>query len=96
MPYLLDTNICSFVLKNKPIHIYKKLSRVKPSEVFISVVTIYELATGCEKSARRNVLFAEVHNFLRPFSFLNFREQHAYQAASLRATLEKAGTPIVP
>lgn len=96
MPYLLDTNICSFVLKTKPLKVYTKLTTVDPSEVFVSVVTVYELATGCEKSPRRNLLFPEVQNFLRAFSILNFDEDHAYRTASLRAQLEKAGTPIGP
>ena len=96
MPYLLDTNICSFVLKNKPLKVYNKLITVDPSEVFVSVVTVYELATGCEKSPRRNFLLPEVQNFLRAFSILNFDEDHAYRTASLRAELEKAGTLIGP
>ena len=96
MPYLLDTNICSFVLKQKPFSVYRRLAGTKPSEVFISVVTVYELVTGCEKSPKRNLLLPEVQNFLKPFTLLNFSEDHAYRAASLRARLEKAGTPIGP
>ena len=96
MPYLLDTNICSFVLKQKPFSVYRRLAATKPSEVFISVVTVYELVTGCEKSLKRNLLLPEVQKFLKPFTLLNFSEDHAYRAASLRARLEKAGTPIGP
>lgn len=96
MPYLLDTNICSYALKQKPLEVYRKLAETEPSEVFVSVVTVYELATGCEKSAKRDILFPQVQNFLRPFTLLHFQESHAYRAGLLRAELEKAGTPVGP
>jgi tRNA(fMet)-specific endonuclease VapC len=96
MGYLLDTNTCSFVLKQKPFSVYKKLSTIQPSDVFVSVITVYELITGCEKSPKRNVLLSEVKHFLQPFSSLSFTEDHAHRAGSLRATLEKRGTLIGP
>ncbi|MCI0415017.1 type II toxin-antitoxin system VapC family toxin [bacterium] len=94
MPYLLDTNICSYVLKKKPGSVYSRLVKTKPSDLYVSVITVYELLTGCEKSEQRDRLLPEIKSFLRPFSLLTFKEQHAYRAASLRAHLEKAGTPI--
>ena len=58
------------------------------------MITVYELFTGCEKSMKKERLFREVRKFLWPFTLISFREQHAFRAASLRASLEKAGTPI--
>src|SRR5437762_117947 len=96
MAYLLDTNICSYVLKQKPLQVFQRLAGTKASDIFVSVVTVYELIRGCEKSARRDQLLPEVRKFLAPFTLLHLTENHAYRAASLRAVLEKAGTPIGP
>ena len=96
MAFLLDTNICSYVIKQKPANVYTRLLRTTPAEVFVSVITVYELFTGCEKSSKRERLLQEVRKFLWPFSLISFSEQHAFRAASLRASLEKAGTPIGP
>ena len=58
------------------------------------MITVYELFTGCEKSVKRERLFREVRKFLWPFTTIAFSEKHAFRAASIRAGLEKAGTPI--
>ncbi len=96
MAFLLDTNICSYVIKQKPASVYNRLSRTTPAEVFVSVITVYELFTGCEKSSKRERLLQEVRKFLWPFSLISLTEQHAFKAASLRARLDRAGTPIGP
>jgi tRNA(fMet)-specific endonuclease VapC len=94
--WLLDTNICSYALKNKPPRIARRLSSKSPGEVMVSTITVYELVTGCEKSPARESILAEVTRFLAAFPKLVFSIEDAASAAVVRARLEKKGTPIGP
>jgi tRNA(fMet)-specific endonuclease VapC len=96
MAWLLDTDTCSYALKNKPPQIAKRLFSKTPSEVMVSTITVYELITGCEKSPARERLLKEVTAFLAPFSKLVFTVEDACRAGFVRVSLEKRGTPIGP
>ncbi|MBI4607082.1 MAG: type II toxin-antitoxin system VapC family toxin [Planctomycetes bacterium] len=96
MAWLLDTDICSYAIKNKPPQIAQRLFSKTPGEVMVSTITVYELVTGCEKSPARERLLKEVNAFLAPFSKLVFTAEDACKAAWVRAALEKKGTPIGP
>ena len=96
MAWLLDTDICSYALKNKPPQFARRLFSKPPGEVMVSAITVYELVTGCEKSPARERLLKVVSVFLAPFSKLVFSVEDASRAGSVRAELEKKGTPIGP
>jgi tRNA(fMet)-specific endonuclease VapC len=96
MAWLLDTDICSYVLKQKPPQIARRLFSKTASEVMVSTITVYELITGCEKSPARERLLKEVNAFLAPFSKLVFTVEDASKAGLVRVSLEKRGTPIGP
>ena len=51
MRYMLDTNICIYVIKTKPEKVFQKLQTIRPEDVCISLVTYAELVHGVEKSA---------------------------------------------
>ena len=51
MRYMLDTNICIYVIKNKPEKVFRKIQTIHPEDVCISSVTYAELVDGVEKSA---------------------------------------------
>ena len=94
MAWLLDTDICSYIIKSKPPQFARRLSSKDPREVMVSTVTVYELVAGCEKSPARERLLKEVSTFLAPFSSLEFSSEDAHRAGQVRAALEKKGTPI--
>jgi tRNA(fMet)-specific endonuclease VapC len=96
MAWLLDTDICSYALKNKPPQFARRLSSKAPHEVMVSTITVYELISGCEKSPARDRLLKEVNAFLTPFLTLEFSAGDAIRAGIVRASLEKKGTPIGP
>ena len=53
MQYMLDTNICIFILRNKiSAKLKQKLINVKFSEIVISAITLAELELGVQKSKR--------------------------------------------
>jgi tRNA(fMet)-specific endonuclease VapC len=50
MRFLLDTNICIYVIKQKPSSVKQRLQAIDPSDVGISIVTLAELEYGAAKS----------------------------------------------
>ena len=50
MKYMLDTNICIYVMKNRPNNVIKKFLSHDPEELCISAITYAELMHGVEKS----------------------------------------------
>jgi len=51
--YMLDTDICSYVMKRSNDALLKRLQKVPVSDVCVSVVTKSELLYGVEVSPRR-------------------------------------------
>jgi len=94
MAWLLDTDICSYVIRNKPPRFARRLFSKSPGEVSVSAITVYELTVGCEKSQARERLLKKVNAFLDPFTKLAFSVEDASRAALVRADLERIGAPI--
>ena len=94
--FLLDTNICIFLMKNKYPELVKKLLNSDPSEMAVSSITVYELEYGAAKSQWPEKNRNNVKLFLAPFSIIPFDSNDAIIAGEIRHMLEKAGTPIGP
>ncbi len=95
MRYMLDTNICIYVIKRKPPSVLTALLRHEAAGIGVSIVTLCELAYGAAKSgSARNQ--AALLQFLEPLEVVNFDHSAAMAYASLRTHLEAAGTPIGP
>ena len=48
MQYMLDTNICIYIMKRQPMEVLKRLEVLRQGEVVMSVVTHAELRAGLE------------------------------------------------
>ena len=96
MRYMLDTNICIYLIKHKPEKAFLELQKHDPSEICISSVTYAELIHGVEKSAavEKNRLALSV--LLANIEILDFDVKAANSYGRIRADLEKNGTPIGP
>lgn len=96
MKYMLDTNICIYVIKRKPDTVIRKFLSHDPEELCISAITYAELMHGVEKSmaVERNRIAMSL--FLSPITILQFDEHAAEEYGRIRAELEKKGTPIGP
>jgi tRNA(fMet)-specific endonuclease VapC len=53
MRFLLDTNICIYIIKQKPLKVFKKFQTLNPLDVGVSSITIAELEYGAYKSQRQ-------------------------------------------
>ncbi|MDY6329134.1 MAG: type II toxin-antitoxin system VapC family toxin [Lachnospiraceae bacterium] len=96
MRYMLDTNICIYLIKHKPPQVFEKLQEHNPDEICISSVTYAELVHGVEKSkaVERNRLALTI--LLANIEILDFDMKAAEEYGRIRADLEKKGTPIGP
>ena len=96
MRYMLDTNICIYLIKHKPPQVFEKLQEHNPDEICISAVTYAELVHGVEKSkaVERNRLALTI--LLSNIEILDFDMNAAEEYGRIRADLEKKGTPIGP
>ena len=95
MQFLLDTDTCIYALKQNETVIGRLLSTAR-EDVMVSVITEAELRTGAAKSSSPVKTLRLIENFLRPLTLIDFTSEDAIAYASVRAKLERAGTPIGP
>ena len=93
MRYMLDTNICIYVIKHKPVTVFQKLQNINPEDVCISSVTYAELVHGVEKSAAVEKNRLALSMLLANMEILDFDVDAADCYGKIRAALEKKGTP---
>ncbi|CAK7034619.1 MAG: tRNA(fMet)-specific endonuclease VapC [Desulfovibrio sp.] len=94
MRVLLDTNICIYMIKNKPPEVRKHFELLVPGDIAISSITVAELQYGVEKSAAREKNALALEAFLLPLEVASFDTDSALAYGKIRAGLERQGTPI--
>jgi tRNA(fMet)-specific endonuclease VapC len=94
--YLLDTNICIYVLKNSYPALTEKVFSYSPSQIAMSSVTIFELEYGAAKSNWGEKTRHRLGLFIAPFTILPFDSDDAVTAGRIRGFLEKQGNIIGP
>ncbi|MCK5536800.1 MAG: type II toxin-antitoxin system VapC family toxin [Bacteroidales bacterium] len=92
--YLLDTNICIYIINKRPLQVVEKIKIFKPSQIKISVVTVAELEYGASKSQNRQKNRIAILIFLSGFDILFFDDNDAEIYGEIRADLEKKGKVI--
>lgn len=93
--YMLDTNICIYVMKTYPPELRDKFNALA-EQLCISCITLGELHYGAEKSARRPENLTAIENFVARLEVLPFGSKAAAHYGQLRAELERAGKPCGP
>ena len=91
--YMLDTNICIYVIKNRPARLRERFNNFA-DQLCISVITLAELIYGAEKSARPHENLTVVEQFCARLDILPFAERAASHYGQLWAELERVGQPI--
>ncbi len=94
MKYLLDTNICIYLIKQKPPEVRQHFERLAVGDIGISAITVAELMYGVQKSQRREQNRNALEQFLLPLVVAPFDTRAATVYGNLRAELEARGTPI--
>ncbi|MEA3384267.1 MAG: PIN domain-containing protein [Campylobacterota bacterium] len=94
MLYMLDTNICAFIIKNKPQHIKEKLKDIeKNNEIALSSIVVAELLFGAKKKKSQN-LSKLIDTFIGNFTIYDFDKKASIEYATIRDTLESTGKVI--
>ncbi len=92
--WMLDTNICIYIIKRKPMEAHQRLARLPIDQIAVSSVTLGELLFGLQKSAAREKSEQVLRQFLAHVSVLPWEEEAAEHYAGIRAHIERRGMPI--
>ncbi len=91
--YLLDTNLCIRVLRDRPAGVRERFN-LNADSLCTSTIVLTELLHGAAKSARPALNLQEVERFAARLEILPFDAAAADHAADIRADLERIGRPI--
>ena len=91
--WLLDTNLCIRVLRDRPAGLRERFNR-EADALCISTIVLTELLYGAEKSARPDENRRAVEQFAARLVVLPFDDAAAAHAGNIRATLERQGLLI--
>ena len=91
--YLLDSDICVRLLRNRPPQLAEKLN-ADASRLYTSAVVRHELMHGAMMSMRPDVQRAAVEALLSRMAVLDFDSAAADHAADIKASLHRRGTMI--
>ncbi len=94
--YLLDTNICIYIINKKPEKVYQKFKKISLDNIFISSITEFELRYGVQKSKKADQNQKTLNDFLSYLNVINFDSESAFVAGSIRSKLEQKGEIIGP
>ncbi len=94
MKLLLDTNICIYIIKQQPVTVLNHFLEYQIGDIGISSITLSELRYGVAKSVHREKNAKALDEFVIPLEVVSYDESAAHAYGNIRATLEKAGTPI--
>jgi tRNA(fMet)-specific endonuclease VapC len=92
--YMLDTNICIYIIKQKPKNVIERFRQVQVSEIGISSITLSELEYGVMKSAKPEQNKLALAQFMAPIEISAYDDVAAQHYGNIRAHLERQGTPI--
>ncbi len=93
MTYLLDTNICIYVINARPPQVLDRFRQERLGEITLSSISAGELAYGVIKSgSERNKRALEM--FMSLLEILPFDEKTIWEYGRVRSDLERIGQPI--
>jgi len=94
--YLLDTNICIYIINNRNENVVEKIKSIDYGEVYLSSISLAELEYGACKSKESAKTKLALHTFVSPFNIINFDDYDAEVFGLIRSDLEKKGEIIGP
>ena len=92
--FMLDTDISSYILRDRPAVVGSRLQRVRAADVCVSVVTEAELLYGVRLAGGNSALQRDVDNFLQRLDVLVWDSAAAAEYADIRSDLQGRGAPI--
>jgi tRNA(fMet)-specific endonuclease VapC len=98
LSFLLDTNVCIAAINGRPAAVAERVAHelARRNTVVVSTVTLFELRYGIAKSQQAVRNTRTLDAFLVPMQIMPFDRDEAQMAGTIRAELERLGTPIGP
>jgi tRNA(fMet)-specific endonuclease VapC len=92
--FMLDTNICSYILRARPAAVLTKFLEHGSDDLAVSEIVAAELHYGAARAgaSRSQAIRADIDDFLSRLSVLPWQGRIEY--ARIRVHLESVGTPI--
>ena len=94
MLFLLDTNICSYIIKKNPTRVFDKFKQYGTEDIAVSSLTLAEMQYGVAKSKYRQKAQRALDEFMRPLTVLDFTADAAVAYGEIRARLTREGRLI--
>jgi len=94
--YLLDTNACIAILKDKNSPVATRLAVELPENAALCSVVKAELLYGAYKSQQSERTLKNLTEFFKPFASYSFDDAASVVYGQIRAALATRGTPIGP
>ena len=92
--YMLDTDICIYIIKRKPRSVLKRLESLQPGQLAMSAITFAELMNGAKKSKQVEANVAKLNELGELIQICPFDQKVAIFYGDVRSTLEKKGNII--
>ncbi len=92
--YMLDTDICIYIIKKRPANLLEKFNAIPPNDLCISTVTYAELQYGVERSSSKKMNQRILADFVSHLEVQPWNVEAARQYGKIRTSLEKKGKPI--
>ncbi len=96
MKYLLDTDICIELIRQRSPGLLQRVMALTPEDLGVSIVSVAELQYGVQRSREPERNQRALDLFLLPFALLDLDYEAAAHNGRIRAQLEAAGSPIGP
>ena len=94
LKYILDTNICIYIAKERPAQVLERFESLSPGAVGMSLITHAELLYGAAKSRHPQKTQQLVYQLTELIPVLSVANDVAEHYADIRATLAKKGNII--
>lgn len=91
--WMLDTDTCSYILRDRPPQVLERLDKVARDDVVLSTIVCAELRYGAA-SLKSKKLAATIEAWLGLFTILPWDDAASQAYARVRAGLEAGGKPI--
>jgi tRNA(fMet)-specific endonuclease VapC len=92
--YMLDTDICSYIIRMRPVSVLEKFKSLKTSDLCISVITQAELFYGVQRSSSKKINHSIIESFTSRLIMLDWDKEAAKSYGYLRASMEEKGKNI--
>ncbi|HUY12006.1 MAG TPA: type II toxin-antitoxin system VapC family toxin [Terriglobia bacterium] len=94
MRYILNTDICIYIAKQRPASVQSRLRRLQPGDVGMSVITFLELVYGAWKSQQFESNLERIEQLRTVIPALPLDSEAARHYGRLRTDLERKESPI--